>query len=216
MSLKLKKKNHDLMEKQDYEINLATLNERNRIAMEIHDNVGHLLSRCLLQLGAVMAVNKDYRIKEGLSSIKDTLSQAMTSIRNSVHNLHDDAIDLYSQISGLVAEFDFCPATLDYELDDDIDIKLKYCFIAIVKEALSNIIAHSNATEVRIILHEHPALYQLIIEDNGSSGEYKPDNGIGLRNISDRVNSFNGNININTENGFRIFISIPKIKQIER
>lgn len=208
----LNKKNSDLIEKQDYEINVATLNERNRIAMEIHDNVGHLLSRCLLQIGALMAINKDAKLKENLSSIKDTMSQAMDSIRSSVHNLHDEAIDLYSQINGIVTNFTFCTTHLNYELNNNLDIKLKYCFIAIVKEALSNIIKHSSATEVDITLREHPAFYQLIIQDNGHVIGYSPENGIGLSNITDRVNSFNGNIHINIENGFKIFISIPKFK----
>lgn len=209
-SIVLEKKNSELMEKQDYEINVATLNERNRIAMEIHDNVGHLLSRCLLQIGAIMAINKEDKLKESLFNVKETISHAMDSIRNSVHNLHDEAIDLYSQINNLVLNFNFCPITLDYDLSTNVDIKLKYCFIAIVKEALSNIIKHSNATEVNVALREHPALYQLIIQDNGHVSSYNCDNGIGLTNITDRVRTFNGNVHINVENGFKIFISIPK------
>ena len=210
LSILLKNQNRNLMEKQDYEIKVAMLNERNRIAMEIHDNVGHLLSRCLLQIGAIMAINKDGPLKESLSSVKDTMSHAMDTIRNSVHDLHDEAIDLYSQIHDLVTDFTFCNIHLDYDLSDNIDIKLKYCFIAIVKEALANIIKHSSATEVNVVLREHPALYQLIIQDNGHVIKYNPDNGIGLTNISNRVSTFNGNIHINVENGFRIFISIPK------
>lgn len=211
-SMSLEKKNSDLMEKQDYEINVATLNERNRIAMEIHDNVGHLLSRCLLQIGAILAINKDDHIKESLSSVKDTMSQAMDSIRNSVHNLHDEAVDLYSQINELAAGFTYCSINLDYDISLNVDIKLKYCFIAIIKEALSNIIKHSCATEVNIALREHPALYQLIIQDNGHVTGYDLNNGIGLINITERVRTFNGNIHINIENGFKIFISIPKGK----
>lgn len=209
-SILLEKKNSELMEKQDYEINMATLNERNRIAMEIHDNVGHLLSRCLLQIGALMAINRDENLKENLSSIKNTLSQAMDSIRSSVHNLHDESIDLYSQINGLVDNFKFCPVHLDYDISGSPEKKLKYCFISIVKEALSNIIKHSNATEVTVALREHPALYQLIIQDNGKVRDYSLENGIGLNNISERVRTLNGNLHINIENGFKIFISIPK------
>lgn len=209
-SLLLEKKNSDLLDKQDYEINVAILNERNRIAMEIHDNVGHLLSRCLLQLGAIMAVNKSPELKENLSSIKDTLSQAMDSIRNSVHNLHDESIDLYGQVQTLVDSFTFCPVVLDYDINSNMDKKLKYSFIAIIKEGLSNIIKHSNATEVHITLREHPALYQLVIWDNGTVTGYTMDNGIGLGNITKRVDTFHGNIHINIENGFKIFISIPK------
>ena len=48
-----------MRQNQDYEIHLATLKERNRIAREIHDNVGHLLSRSLLQTGALQVMNHD-------------------------------------------------------------------------------------------------------------------------------------------------------------
>ena len=55
-NLLLEEKNHMLVEKQNYEIYTATLKERNRIAREIHDNVGHLLSRSILITGAAKAV----------------------------------------------------------------------------------------------------------------------------------------------------------------
>lgn len=206
----LEKKNLELLDKQDYEIRVATLNERNRIAMEIHDNVGHMLSRCLLQLGALMAINKDEGLRGNLSSIKETLSQAMDSIRNSVHNLHDDSIDLFSQVNTLVNNFTFCQIKLEYDLSDSVDKNVKYCFITIIKEAMSNIIKHSDATEVTITLREHPALYQLIIQDNGSIKDFNPNNGIGLSNITERVSALRGISHIVVESGFKIFISIPK------
>jgi nitrate/nitrite-specific signal transduction histidine kinase len=80
MSFQLKKQNQDLIEKQDYELNLATVNERNRIAREIHDNVGHLLSSAILQSAALYTVTKDEKIREGLNSINNTLNEAMSSI----------------------------------------------------------------------------------------------------------------------------------------
>ena len=55
----LQEKNKNLMEKQDYEIYLATLRERNRIAREIHDNVGHMPSRSILQMGALITIHKE-------------------------------------------------------------------------------------------------------------------------------------------------------------
>lgn len=59
LNLVLQEKNKNLMEKQDYEIYLATLRERNRIAREIHDNVGHMLSRSILQMGALVTIHKE-------------------------------------------------------------------------------------------------------------------------------------------------------------
>ncbi|MGL5348012.1 MAG: sensor histidine kinase [Peptostreptococcaceae bacterium] len=210
LSLRFEQKNRELLEKQDYEINLATLTERNRIARDIHDNVGHLLSRCLLQTGALLAINKNEIISDNLILIKDTLSEAMDSIRNSVHNLHEDAIDLQVEINDLINNFSFCHVKFDYDISNPPNKKIKYSFITITKEALSNIIKHSNANEVSILLREHPALYQLIIKDNGSSINYDIENGIGLKNIQDRVSSLGGSLNISTNNGFRIFISIYK------
>ena len=87
--------------------------------------------------------------------------------------------------------------------------EVKYSFISITKEALSNIIKHSNATHVTIIMREHPALYQLLIEDNGTA--LSPSGtGIGLVNMKDRIQSLKGNIQIQTDKGFKIFITIPK------
>lgn len=211
ISMQLEKNNKALMEKQDYEISLATLNERNRIARDIHDNVGHMLSRSILQIGALLAISKDDEEKESLRLVKDTLSEAMDSIRSSVHDLHEDAIDLHTEIQTLINNFTFCPVEFDYDMGTNLDKNLKYCYMAITKEALSNIIKHSNATKVSVIMREHPALYQLVIHDNGSNCCYNTEDGIGLKNITDRVTAFSGNVNINLDNGFRIFISIPKV-----
>lgn len=210
ISIQLERKNKELLEKQDYEINLATLKERNRIARDIHDNVGHLLSRSILQIGALLAINKDEDTKESLGSLKDTLSEAMNSIRNSVHDLHEESVDLRTEIEKLIGNFNFCPIKLDYDVQTSFTVNIKYCFIAVTKEALSNIINHSNATNATVTIREHPRLYQLIIQDNGTNCSYNSENGIGIKNVNDRVAALDGNININTEKGFRIFISIPK------
>lgn len=209
-SMQLEQKNKELMEKQDYEINLATLKERNRIARDIHDNVGHMLSRSILQIGAILATTKDETEKENFRLLKDTLSEAMDSIRSSVHDLHEESIDLEIEIQNIISNFKFCPVEFDYDIEAKIDKSIKYCFISVTKEALSNIIKHSNATKVSIKMMEHPALYQLVIHDNGLNCCYDSESGIGLKNIKDRVEALSGNVNISFETGFRIFITIPK------
>lgn len=210
LSMKLKHQNDELLRQQDASINVATLNERNRIAREIHDSVGHLLSSSLLQVGALLAVSKDEDTYSSLTALKETLNKAMNGIRTSVHDLFDESIDLYSQLRELTKDFSFCSLDFHYELDTDPGRKLKYAILAIVKEALTNIVRHSNATHAAVLMHEHPAFYQLIIFDNGTVKSYDTENGIGLQNIRDRVNSFHGVTNITSKNGFRIFITIPK------
>lgn len=99
LNLVLQEKNKNLMEKQDYEIYLATLRERNRIAREIHDNVGHMLSRSILQMGALITIHKEEPLHGQLAGVGETLNQAMNSIRESVHDLHDESIDLRQSIA---------------------------------------------------------------------------------------------------------------------
>lgn len=205
-----KQKQQALIEKQNYEIHVATLKERNRIAREIHDNVGHMLSRSLLQAGALMVLNKQAQLTEPLNALKDTLSSAMDSIRHSVHDLHDDSIDLKSSIEELLSEFSTYQIQFDYDMGSVVPAPVKYC-LSIIKEALSNIARHSQATKISITLREHPVIYQLTVSDNGTSNapidDYSP--GIGIFNMQERIRQLNGNFHITKKDGFRIFASIP-------
>lgn len=221
-NLLLKEKNQSILEKQDYEIYTATLRERNRIAREIHDNVGHMLSRAILMVGAMKAVHGDGRLSASMEQLEETLNAAMTSVRKSVHDIHDESVNLKEILESLVKEFSFCPARLEYDMGYDVPREIRYSFIAIVKEALHNISEHSNATRAEVIAREHSAFYQLIIEDNGTAGskslKHTQDglpgsdgsSGIGLKNMKDRVDSFGGNIEIRRGRGWRIYITVPK------
>lgn len=219
LNMILKNKNKDLLEKQDYEIHLATLNERNRIAREIHDHVVHMLSRSILQVGALITVNKADYFKEPLCDLKDTLNKAMDAIRSSVHDLHADSVQLRDAMTSLLENYSQYDTVFEYDMPEDVPRQVKYCFIAILKEALSNIVKHSNATCITVTGREHPSFYQLVITDNGSISEnaleYTPfgvpaGNGIGLENMRERVSALNGILRIQAQNGFKIYISIPK------
>lgn len=224
MEILLEEKNHKLLENQDNEIHMATLNERNRISKEIHDNIGHLISRSLIHIGALLTISKEKKTKEGLEVLKSSLSEGMDSIRSSIHNLHDESIDLYAAIDSLVKEFSFCSISFDYNIQTPPALNLKYLFISTIKEALANIMKHSNGTNVSIVLTEHPIMYQLIIYDNGVLSESErskideinrnisKNEGMGLRNIVERVQGFDGIIKFSGEKGFKIFITIPIIK----
>jgi len=208
-SMELEEKNRELLEKQDYEVNLATLNERNRIARDLHDSIGHTLSKSILQTGAMLAVCKDKNMHGMLDSLKDTLTQGMNSVRDSIHGIYDDSIDLYLETKKITDDFTFCEISLDYDMGSGPDRKTKYAFIYIIKEALSNVMKHSDASRVKVSLTEHPAIYQLIIKDNGSPKSAGED-GIGIKNMKNRVENLNGIANTGYKDGFTVFVSIPK------
>ena len=211
----LERKNRDLMEKQDYEVRLATLAERNRIAREIHDNVGHLLTRSLLQMSALRVTHSgDGGLTDELDLVKGTLSDAMDTIRSSVHDLHSESVDLRSRLEALVDGFGFCPVKLRYDAGE-LPVEVRYCFDAIARESLSNVARHSNATEATISVTEHPAFYQLLVSDNGAVKATGVMSGIGLQNMADRVDALGGVFRVDKVKGFRVFISIPKGPRVE-
>ena len=213
-NLELDDRNRQLADAQDNEVRIATLRERNRIAREIHDNVGHMLTRSLLQSGALIVINKDENMKEPLEELRSTLDSAMTSIRQSVHDLHDESLDLKKIIEDTASAADERFAvSLDYDIGSDAPAKVKLCIAGIVKEGVSNAIKHSNGDKLYISVREHPAFYQLLIMDNGRSDKIN-ETGIGLKNMKDRAESIGGFISCTpSEEGFRVFASIPKNKE---
>lgn len=211
----LAEKNKYLATNQEKEIHIATLAERNRIAREIHDNVGHLLSRSILQLGAIMAIHKNEPVAEQLEPLKETLDNAMNNIRESVHDLHKESFDIKDAAKRLLEECKDYETSLDCDISMDADKEIKYAFLTILKEALTNVQKHSDATKVKVVLHELEEYYQMMVEDNGTGqvNVYNPIGGIGLRNMEDRVRALGGIITFSGEKGFRIFISVPKKKE---
>ena len=137
----------------------------------------------------------------------------MNNIRNSVHDLHDESIYLQSALQSLVDSFTFCSVHFQCDISKQIPKNVKYCFLAITKEALNNVMRHSNASRITLTVKEHPAFYQLLIEDNGttsSHSENMDDTGMGISNMKERVESLHGILHISTDKGFRVFVSIPK------
>jgi signal transduction histidine kinase len=216
----LKDKNRRLMESQDNEIYTATLRERNRIAREIHDNVGHLLTRCLLQIGALIAVTADNEQKEQLCSVRNSLDGAMTSVRQSVHDLHDDSINLENTVREIGKSIGRKFALrIECDCSDSMPKNIKLAFIGIIKEALNNTAKYSSGDSASVTVQEFPAFYRLIVFDNGEN-ECESDiagkgSGIGLLNMRDRVTGLGGIIRIDSSReGFKVFVTVPKPKEL--
>ncbi len=222
-NLLLQSRNQYLIEKQDSEVYTATLRERNRIAREIHDNVGHLLSRALLVTGAMLSVNREEAMAGKLIQLKETLDEAMDSIRQSVHDLHEESIDVEQSIREIVRVLEGYQVEVDYDMEQ-APSKVKYCLIAVVKEAVSNVIRHSDGDRIRIALIEHPAFWQLEVTDNGMEKGGRAGTamaaeaeaggngtGIGLENIRERVEGLSGVLQMRRDlRGFSVFATIPK------
>ncbi len=203
--------NRRLIQEQDERSKLAMLEERARIARDLHDSVGHVLSSALLQTGALDALCEDEVPKQRLKLLSRTLSEGMDEVRAALHSLRDEAFNLETQARKLTDEFTLCPVTLEYSLSGEEPADLRLAFAAILKEALSNAARHSNATRVSVILREHPAFYQLIVRDNGTRQPGGDGGGMGLDNMRARAEAVGGTASIGqSSQGFEVFVSVKK------
>jgi len=226
----LAKQNAKLVVARDEQIHSAQLAERNRIAREIHDNVGHMLSRAILQMGALLSIYKEEPIHEQLEGVRETLDGAMNNIRSSVHDLHDESIDVRAQIETMAKPLnEKFKVDLELDIDENMNRQIKYVIIGVCKEAISNIMKYSVNSNVDIKLVWHPSMYQLVIHDyyqmsndeNGKemrkqasknnvlSSYISNSSGMGLEGIRNRVESVDGLVRIMDDDGFKVFVTIP-------
>lgn len=189
------------------------LTERNRIAKELHDAVGHALSSSILQVESIKIISKEEPIKEKLNVLQSTLTKGMDDIRASIHNLHNESLDLKEQIEKLCSNLPNIDINLVYKVDDDLSYDLKYDMISVVKEGITNCAKHSNADKLKITLLEQPSFYTIVIKDNGnafSEESFNSHKGMGLLSLREIASKYNGFVNVIFDNGFKIHMTLMK------
>lgn len=219
-ALALEARNRDLADRQDYEVELATLAERARIAREIHDNVGHQLTRASLQTEALRVVHaNEPGVAADFADVKRTVDEALQLVRASVHALNDNATDLSVQLERIVedARSDGGPQIELEVFAEHVPANVANCFAAILREALSNTMRHARAQNVTVRCMEHPSFYQLIVTDDGA-GATPADSrnaaeGMGLGSMRERVETLGGTFTAGPRAGapgWRVFATVPK------
>ena len=209
-------------------VRTATLAERTRIAREIHDNVGHMLTRAIMQTEAaqVMArVSGQEQSAQRFCEIHDTVNEAMTLVRRAVHDLKDEGVDFSAQIAAAAHSMDDMDRLL-VKLDNGVSeapAAVARCFATTIREALNNTVSHSQARNVSVALRDFPALWQLCVQDDGA--RWSPDGqtstvkdprpsdsaGIGIADIEERARALGGSAVCGPyHEGWRVFVSIPK------
>lgn len=219
-ALALEARNRDLADRQDYEVELATLAERARIAREIHDNVGHQLTRASLQTEALRVVHaNEPRIAADFADVKRTVDEALQLVRASVHALNDNAVDLSVQLECIVegARSDGGPQVELEVLAEHAPANVANCFAAVLREALSNAMRHAHAKTITVRCMEHPSFYQLIVTDDGAGGVQASGcgaaEGMGLGSMRERVEALGGTFTAGPRagaGGWRVFATVPK------
>ena len=219
-ALALEARNRDLADRQDYEVELATLAERARIAREIHDNVGHQLTRASLQAEALRVIHADEPgVAADFADVKRTVDEALQLVRTSVHALNDNAVDLSVQLERIVegARSDGGPQIELEVMTEHAPANVANCFAAVLREALSNTMRHACAHTVTVRCMEHPSFYQLIVTDDGVGGVQASGRGaaegMGLASMRERIEALGGTFTAGPRagaGGWRVFATVPK------
>lgn len=204
--------NNDYDKQYSYVIKLE---ERNKIAQELHDKIGHTISASIMQLEAsrVLADHDKEKAIQIVGNVIKVLREGVDSIRITLRNLKPP-----QEVLGINKIMLICK---EFESNTGINVKLNHVgnidlvtskhFKIIqenLKEAFTNITKYSSAAFVEINLQVYNKFLRFEIKDNGK-GCKNVEKGLGLRGIEERVENMGGTLNIICDNGFSIVAVLP-------
>ncbi len=192
--------------------------ERKRIAEDLHDGLGSVLSAAKLKLSSLNG-DKDLLTGVQMEKYQATLSlldEASAELRNVSHNIMpatlsklgliaalNNVTERISSHTGLIVELE--THGMDSGEDKRLEESTEISIYRIILELLNNIVKHAEATKAIVQLIRYPGYINITVEDNGKGFEYKKavneKKGIGLGNIESRVSYLNGTIEVDSRAG---------------
>lgn len=200
---------------------LATTQERNRLAREIHDNLGHYLTVINVQIQAAqMLMDKDpHRSALALEKAQQLTQDGLSAVRQSVSALRESPLGgrpLVEAIGLLIAEIRASGIVGMTEVVGDVrhlDPRVELTLYRSVQEALTNTRKHARASRVDLTLdYSDPAAVALTVADNGiGAAELEGEDRFGLLGLRERVRQLGGTMSIETTpgSGFQLYMSLP-------
>ena len=202
MNRRLRKANEEIE-------NLAKVAERERIARDLHDVLGHTLSVITLksELAGKLMERDPERARKEIGEVENISRQALSDVRDAIRGYRSQ---------GLVAELAQAKTTLEtaglaVQCDAATTVKLPAVQESVlslaVREAVTNVVRHAQARTCRMRLEQENGSCRLEIQDDGrgsSNGE-----GNGLRGMRERVEMLGGTLQRSTDSGTTLTITLP-------
>ncbi len=206
MNRKLRKANEEIE-------HLAKVAERERIARDLHDVLGHTLSVITLksELAGKLMDRDPERARKEIREVEETSRQALSEVR--------DAIRGY-RAQGLAAELAHAKATLEtagvsVQCDAATTLQLPAMQESVlslaVREGVTNVVRHARATNCRLHVAQQNGSCRLEIQDDGQG--FVTMEGNGLRGMRERVEMLGGTLERRNQSGTRLVITLP-LKEI--
>ena len=215
----LEKANEELRTATVDSLRYAALEERMRIAQEIHDGLGHHLTSLIIQLQALelMLPDDPGRASETAAQLLDIARGAMGEVRTAIQGWSDDEAGLgVAALRGLVARMQArSPLRIEFTQSPDLTewpSDTTVVLYRVLQESLTNIMRHAEADTVAVRVREGGGRVALTVEDDGRYSNRAPlTPGFGLRGIAERCRAEGGTFALNgvEPHGLRIEASLP-------
>lgn len=193
---------------------LTIAKERNRVAREIHDNLGHSLVALNMTLDvAEKTIGRDMeKAKELILKSQKLVKESMDNLRKAVYALKEEKHERFTKSIEEMAENIESTGKVKVILNindksESLSPEYKEILYFTIKEALTNSIKHGKADEIRIDLSLEENV-KLIIKDNGI-GCKNLVKGNGILGLESRIKDYNGKMSFITNDGFMIELSLP-------
>lgn len=198
------------LNREKIEAEILTLEkERQRLATDLHDDLGPLLSAIKFKIDAVESVSDEDR--ELIEKASVHVDETIRHIRDITYDLMPNTLVRKGLVSGVQELFGKLEGSLPLKMTftpvpiPEISHQKAINLYRIIQEVLHNTLKHSRATELYVELFINDGLLILRTEDNGVGFDYEKKvgehRGLGLRNLLSRVEIMNGNLVVNAEPG---------------
>jgi ligand-binding sensor domain-containing protein/two-component sensor histidine kinase len=197
---------------------LAMERLRTKISSDLHDDVGSLLSGLAMQT-ELMEISASEADKFKLQKIAGISRNAISQMRDlvwSIDSRRETVHDLIERMHELAEEL-LLPKDIAFQIDSSsiknpnkrLTAQTKQDLFLIYKEAITNILRHSDATNVKVAFTNTSKGCVFTIQDNGSKKECYKSTGLGLSNMAMRAEKLKGELKFLKENGFCVKLHLP-------
>lgn len=202
---------------------MAETRERNRLAREIHDTLGHALTGIAAGLDAcIMTLEVAPEVtKQQLNKIRDAAKKGITDVRRSVKKLRPDDLERlpfqealfemtknYSESSGMEITFDIFSWSENLRQDQE-DVIYR-----VLQESITNAKRHGHATKVKITIGGNEKYLLIVIADNGQGCD-DVKQGFGLKHMRERLELLHGTVHYWSDEGFIVEAMIPLNREVD-
>ncbi|MFC7440273.1 sensor histidine kinase [Laceyella putida] len=196
---------------------MAIVEERNRMASELHDTVGHTFTSVIMGMDAVsyLIESSPEKAKEKLDVLREVMRKGLEEVRQNIHQIADEKTSSLSiQMTLLANEFSLhTGAQTRIEIkgkEYEVSKPIRWTLIRCLQESLTNAKRHGQAMMIQVKLQFLPQRILLTVSDDGVGAEVIK-YGFGLTTMKERLRSLNGELQVQAEpgKGMTIICSLP-------